>query len=395
MYFKKFVSAQKNSIMIYVNKLFECINIIIFLIIIKLLFFGFGYFFYIVQTNSTSGMSPFLSIFNRWDVRHYITIAERGYTVLENGTLIHVVMPPFWPIFIYLVNIAIHNTVLSGLLLANFFSLIGGIVLYLLLKKDYEEKIAFYSTVLLFVFPTAFYLYLPYTEALFFFLVVTYFFALRSRKLFVASLFCFFACTTRVVGFLLIVTYFIEYYSLYGFSFNRRFLNCFLIIGGFAVYLLFNYYYTGDLFAFLDVQKQHWTHKKANLLNIPFQIFNNVKSLLFSSNLTTNGMIVDRVEPFFSLFSVIILLIGRKVLRSSYFWYGVINYLLLFSQSFWLSNTRYILMIFPLFIVLSLYFFKDFKKNYRVVLGFCYVFFCIMLLSFFYMRFVIGHMTAL
>lgn len=394
-YIHGYLAHVKRNWSIVITKLCESSHIIFFLVIIKVLFFVFGCFFYLLHTNSAVNIHPFLSIFYRWDVRHYLTIAERGYTVLENGALIHIVFPPLWPLLIYLVNSIFHNTMLSGLLLANLFSLLGGIILYLVLKKDYGAKVAFHSTLLLFIFPTAFYLHIPYTEALFFFLVTCFFYALRSHNFLLATLFGCFASATRVMGFLLIVPYLAEYYATYKFSLNKKLCYIFLILSGFGVYLLLNYYLAGDFFAFIKVQREHWTRKNTSFMNIPVRTFYSIKSLLLSRNFTTNGLLLDRVEPFFSLFAAIILLVGRKILRASYFCYGMVNLVFLFSQSFWLSNTRYILMIFPLFIILAGYLFSDSTKNYRVVLGFCYAFFCIMLLSQFFSRFMIGHMTAL
>ena len=375
-------------------KLADCYHVILFLIFFKVILFGSGICFYILLKDDFH-INNILDIFNRWDAYHYVTIADNGYTVTEDGKLIHLVFPPVWPFLVYLGGFLFNNTILSGLILSNFFSLIAGLVFYYLVKRDYGERSSLFATLMVFIYPTGFYFSIPYSESLFFLFVLSFFYALGSKKFLLAVIFGFFASSIRLMGFLVAVPYVIDYYSTFKFSINRKLFYPLIIICGFGTYLYMNYYYTDNFLAFLEIQKTHWTNKSSSLTNIPSEIYTNFKTLLFSKSVTSRDMITNKIEPLFTFIALITLVGGRKLIKPSWFFYGIVYMILILSQSYWLSNTRYIMMIFPIYVIWARYFFEFDNKKSRFTLGFCFVLLCVMLMTLFYALFVIGRLTLL
>ena len=377
------------------RKLYDARYIIIFILIIKILFFIFGVFFYSFTYDSLPKDNSLLSIFYNWDAKHYLTIAQHAYEPLERGEPFYLVFLPLWPFLIYILNLPIKNIMLSGILLANIFSLFGGILFFLTIKKDYGFKIALYATLLIFIFPASFYFHVPYTESLFFFLIMAFFYALRNERFFSAAIFGLLSSSTRIVGILLVVPFLFEYYSIYKLKINKKIFYPALIPLGIGLHMMVAYYYTGNFFAFFELQKTHWTHKSVNLLNIPLQFYEGLKSLFSSNDFNTNSLLTGRLEPLFSFFGIVVLLSGYRLLRKSYFYYGAVTFILILSQSFWLSNTRFIMLIFPIFIILAHFFTAQGERSYRCILGICWAFFCIMLMTYFFSRYVTGNITLL
>ena len=391
---QKDIELLKKGYYLFCAKLADCYHVILFLILFKVILFSAGICFYILIKDNFR-VNNIFDIFNRWDARHYVTIAESGYTVTEDGTLIHLVFPPVWPFFVYLGGFLFNNAILSGLILSNVSSIIAGLVFYYLIKRDYGERISLFATLLVFIYPAGFYFNVPYSESIFFLFVLCFFYALGSKNFLLAAVFGFFASSTRLMGFLVVVPYVVDYYLSFKLSFNRRIFYPLIIICGFATYLYMNYHYTDNLFAFLEIQKTHWTHKSSSMLNIPFAIYTNFKSLLFAKSVTSREIITNKIEPLFSFIALITLISGRKLMKPSWFFYGIVYMILIFSQSYWLSNTRYIMMIFPVFLVWARYFFELDDKKFRFALGFCFALLCVMLMTVSYALFVIGNITLL
>lgn len=329
---------------------YECRMLIVMLVGIKCVLFIIA----VLAYGFWNGTAPDAwQLFYHWDVRHYLDIAEHGYTLTERDHYFQIVFMPLWPMLIYLINLITGNVLISGMILAQIFSLLGACFLFQTIKRDYSESIAFLSVVLLFLFPTGFFFHLPYTESLFLFFLGGFFYALRSQRFFAAALWGFFLASTRVMGFLMIVPYLVEYFVQYRMHIRRQLFYPLIILAGFGGYLIVNYFVGGNFFYFLDIQKEHWTHKTTSLLLIPKHIYFAFIGLFHWNSFTANDLIVGKIEPFFSLLAALLLVLGYRMLKPSYFWYSLVNIVFIFSQSFWASNTRYLLIIFPLFIVLA------------------------------------------
>jgi 4-amino-4-deoxy-L-arabinose transferase-like glycosyltransferase len=104
-----------------------------------------------------------IDIWNIYDTRHYISIADAGYQS-DPGFL--TAFFPGYPMLIKATSTLLFgHTLLSAIIVANVCALIFFWFLYRLVEADYGEKIAKRAVVLSAVFPTSFFLFLAYTEA--------------------------------------------------------------------------------------------------------------------------------------------------------------------------------------------------------------------------------------
>lgn len=104
-----------------------------------------------------------IGVWNIYDVRNYITIAERGYEA-DPGWL--PAYFPGYPLLIKLVNpLLLGDSLLAALLIANACAIIFFWYLYRLAEMDYGIKVARRAVLLSALFPASFFLFMGYTEA--------------------------------------------------------------------------------------------------------------------------------------------------------------------------------------------------------------------------------------
>jgi Gpi18-like mannosyltransferase len=97
------------------------------------------------------------------------------------------------------------NAALAGLVIANVACFAAFVVVRVLAEREYGLAVARCSLVYLAVFPTAFFLAAPYTEALLLLFAAGSFLALRQGEWLVAGLLAALATLARVQGILLIL----------------------------------------------------------------------------------------------------------------------------------------------------------------------------------------------
>ena len=104
-----------------------------------------------------------IGIWNIYDARHYVKIADEGY---ESDPGYLTAFFPGFPLLIKLVSpVVLGNSLLAAIIVANLSALIFFWFLYRLVEADYGEAVAKRAVILSAVFPTSFFLFLPYTEA--------------------------------------------------------------------------------------------------------------------------------------------------------------------------------------------------------------------------------------
>lgn len=308
--------------------------------------------------------NPFLWAWLNFDGEHYLAIAQRGYRDLEYFFF------PMYPMLIRAVSSFLPGNFTDlayvGLVISNMcflFSLIG---LYKLVMIDYEERIAFLTILLLIVFPGSFFFASFYTESLFFALAVwAFYFALRG-KWFWAFVLCGLSSATRIVGIALLLGLVTEYFE----NRNRRNLLPILIligISGLIAYMLFLYLRTQDPLAFFHNIGIYGAQRSQRLILFPqvfyryfFKIIPNLNYHFFPSVFST----------FLELSSAVIVLVGLvggviKKIRLSYLVYLLSGFLISTVPGSFSSLPRYILVLFPIFVIFSLY--LSGVKKYKLV----------------------------
>ncbi len=318
-------------------------------IVIRLALFFVGYIIgRTVPKYDTPIFNLIYQIFYKWDARAYLYLAEYGYTAvgMERTYL------AYFPLYPALVNLFGHilPTYMTAALAVSFISSIfAGYFLQKLVSFDSEDDEVKRSLWFFYIFPTAYFLTVPYTEALFISLVlgaVTY---ARQKKWLGASIIAMFACATRLQGLVLIPTIMIEFWLHRKEVKLRQIFWLSVIPLGFVSYLLINWMVTGNPVEFLDIQRVHFYHH--NILPTK-QLWDTINNILFNKP-SEMRLTLDEGRLVAVLITSVLLLISIKWLRISYQFYAWSQLIILLTDSWLMSLPRYILAIFPLFIVLA------------------------------------------
>jgi hypothetical protein len=307
-----------------------------------------------------------LSLWAKWDSQWYVQIARDGYWYQPLAQS-NVAFFPLYPLTVRLLApLTGGNLVLAGFLLSNFYLLCALVFLYQLAALELHDKAAAGRTVFyLAFFPTAFFLSAVYTESLFLCLsIATIYFARRQRWV-LAAVAGLLAAATRNLGVVLWLLVLWEWLRHHGWRLARihrketwrslwrgiraDWVDLLIICAiplGLLLYLAFLQVYFGRPTAFVEVQAA-WgrqnigpvavvTRELAALRDFTINKSNLSRLLNLSAFLAVLGMV-----PF----------IWRR-LGEGYALY-VLVLLLVPAASALQSMIRYVLPMFPVFIVLG------------------------------------------
>ena len=290
---------------------------------------------------------------NIWDAPHYLDIADNWY-VSTGEDANWIVFLPLYPILVAAAEyIPFLGILHAGYLVSAVTSIGSAMVFYKLLRLDESQKTSFMSVTALFLFPTSFFLFLPYPESTFLLLILLSFYNLRKGNFLIGSVFAMLATSSKIAGLALVPVIFVEF-VLHHIRFQKpakllkAFLTLNLPIAGFLFYLLINYQIFGDIFYFQKAQGQNWNTGFYPVIPGFKQAVSFTSDYEFETRMYLGfGQIASFILAFvtvvYSWFS----------LRKTYFYYSLAFFVIYSSMSFWLSFPRYLLSLFPLFIMLG------------------------------------------
>jgi len=323
---------------------------VIIVLMAKILVFIIGYVVTYINHGPASPLTIIGDMFYRWDASNYVDIAQNWYVNTGNQANF-IVFFPLYPLIIRAVTFDLSYINLTALIVSNVSSLVAFFYLYKLAKLEFNEGVAVKAVLFLSVFPTAYFLSVPYTESLFFALIIAAFYYARLGKWYLTSTFSLFASLTRLAGLLLLPVFLVEYFHQKGWKpkADLNILWAFSPLVGFLIYLNINNQVTGNPFTFMTVEATHW-----------FNTFNPLLGLERAFGLATTASYPDvitiGIAPlFFAVFGL--LMVGFAVwrrLRPSYIVYMFLSWGLAVSTSWWISVPRYIMAMFPMFLLLGL-----------------------------------------
>jgi len=311
-----------------------------------------------------------LRIWNHWDTPHYLDLVVFGYRAVDDGTLIgpngyrsiypgdlplFIVFYPLFPWVSTLVNVLINDPLVSAFVVTTLASLFVAPLLYRLVRHDEEPAVAMRAAWFLLIFPTAYFLHIGYTEALFMALVLGSFLAARTERWWLAGILGGLAALARVNGLILIPALAAEAFAqwLKRPPKERRLRVEWLAIGlvavGFGVYLGLNQVVYGDPFAFLIPQRYHWY----KYLSWPWDGIEGVVGWLDSS-VPDQVLMQGAMEVLFIVIGLVGTVHAALRFRTSWFAWMAGNWLLFVSTSFVMSTPRYSLTLFPLYVSLAI-----------------------------------------
>lgn len=291
---------------------------------------------------------PLQEILLNWDGGHFIGIAENGYKYNFQYAFF-----PLFPIAIFFISKLLFIKALWAGILINFLAIILAIVLlYKLLVIDYSRKFSLKVILLILSFPLSFFFLLPYSESLFFLLTVASFYFAFKRKYKLACLLAGLSLITRPLGVATVIAVFAEIFIIQKVKTKSFFLLPLFIL----IYSLFLKIQTGDFFYTLTAEK-HWQRS----LSLPLENIWQNWTTVTSQNLSylTLPVLTELVAVILSLS---LLAWSYRKIKPSFFIYFLISLLLPLSTGKLTSLPRFLVVVFPLFIILGMllrgYFFK-------------------------------------
>jgi hypothetical protein len=141
-----------------------------------------------------------LSVWTRWDAVHHLNLAMKGYLEVPPGDSV------FYPLYAVLTRLVATCTgagyLLSGLVVSSLAAVCAIACLYRLAGSAFGTQAARWSVVALSVYPTAVFLIAPFTESLFLALTMAAFIAAYDGKWLVVGILGLLASLTRGPGLL-------------------------------------------------------------------------------------------------------------------------------------------------------------------------------------------------
>jgi hypothetical protein len=302
----------------------------------------------LLEDKRIAGLSGWLELWNRWDSDQYLHLAQFGYTT-ENEWKAW--LYPLFPWCVRLVAWIVGNHVISGLIVSGTALLIGAILLRRLVETDFGPEIALRSVWFFLIFPTAYFLHVPYTESLFLALILGSVLAARRERWWLAGMLGGLSWMTRASALVLLPTLAVEAVHQFWTTrrWNWRWLWIALVPLGFAVYLLLNWKISSEPFAFLKLRKGlfdisgswPWVGARGNITHLSWRS-------------PAEAEMIGTQELYFTALGLICTIEAWLKLRPTYAVWITGSWLLVVSATFIESMPRYMLTMFPVFILFAL-----------------------------------------
>lgn len=333
---------------------------------------GFGYTLTLYFLNNNSPISNFLLYpWGNFDGIYYLLIAAQGYTVNAG----------FFPLFPLSIKIASSifgpsadglpfdpRQYFTALILVSVYFSLSMVVMYKLILIDYKKNVAFLSIVFMLIFPTSFFFATIYSESLFLFLTVLCFYSARKKKWLIASLFGTLLTATRVVGIAIVPALFYEFLKTEKSFFKIKILPLLLSPLGLLGYMYFNYLKWGNSLYFIQAQGNLQNNRTVNSIVLFPQTMYRYAKILTSVSTSQYEWWIAVLEISVFIFAVILLFLAwKKKVRFSYILFSVIALLIPVSTGTFSALPRYVLILFPIFITLTLLKNKALKIAYATL----------------------------
>jgi hypothetical protein len=296
----------------------------------------------------TASHNVWLNVWGRWDAQHYLAIASNGYSGKEMAFF------PLYPWLIHVLGGAIGDHLTAGLIISSlcFFIALG--YLYALVRLEFgDDTTAYHAIFYTAVFPTAIFFSAVYTESLFLALKVASVYYARHGNYITAGIFGALASMTRVEGVLTAIPLAYEAWSGWrerrGTTLTRGVIGVALVPAGLLAYMAYLGALVGDPLFFTKVQDNWGRH-----LAPPWSIINTVHAIA-AGPLASTASVNHMIELAFTLAFLGLMIVAFRMLRPSYSWYFAASLLVPMSTASLMSMPRFVLVIFPAFMMLALW----------------------------------------
>lgn len=311
---------------------------------------------------------PFFWQWANFDGVHYIMIAQHGYKSIFSG--ITQAFFPLFPLTIRYFDYLINNLLFSGLILSNLFFLLSLLVFKRLLDKLKVDPL--YPLLFILFFPTSYYFGAVYTESLFLLLSVGAFLCIENKKWFLSSILIGLSSATRITGLFLLVPFTLKYISFYKLNNNdekkdkkaifRLAWLTVICISGLLAYCLYLLKEFNDPFYFATVQSKFGASRQTDRIILLYQVIWRYIKMFLTVERTSLLFYTISQEFIISMLFLGLLIVGYyKSIDKSYLHYSLLSFILPTLTGNLSSMPRYVLVLFPAFLVLN----KIIKKRWK------------------------------
>lgn len=292
-----------------------------------------------------------LGMWSRWDAPHYLRLAEIGYVnhpSPNQSDPLNIVFFPGYPAAIHAAAWVVRDTLAAGLLVSLIASIAAGFLLYRLTALDHGDRIAWWAVVLLYAAPTAYFLAAPFTEALYLAAVLASVYAARVCRWPLVGIMGALATATRMTGVALGLPLLLTALRAPACWRKRtgRLAWCAVAAAGLMVYLGINWRLYGNPLYFTIPERTNW----GNTVAWPWEFSRTAATTLLAGKAGGFTFIYASVVASAAI-AVTLLTVGTWKLRAEHSLYGWAAFIVMVSASWSISLGRYLLAIYPLFMV--------------------------------------------
>jgi len=288
-----------------------------------------------------------------FDGEHYLSIAIYGYKDLQQA---------FFPAYPFLMNIfsnffgsGLESYLWSGAVLSNVLLLGSLILLWKTVTLDYSTKIAKLAIISLLVFPTSFYFGAVYTESLFLFSSLLTYYLYRKNKYLFSGLVGILMTLTRVYGifvFFVILIDVLKNKSSIIEIVKQKIYWVGLSVLGLLTYMWFCWKNYNDPFAFYNLQTLVGEQRSDYLIFLPQVFYRYIAKIIPNIDWSNFPIVFTTIlELSTAILLLIIIILSFRKIRWDYWIYIVLGYILPSLTGSFSSLPRYVIVLFPVFIV--------------------------------------------
>jgi 4-amino-4-deoxy-L-arabinose transferase-like glycosyltransferase len=283
---------------------------------------------------------------DHWDAEHYLYLASHGYRATGEARNL-IAFFPLYPALIAAIATTGLPARVAALLISNVAGVLAAILLYEVARKDGTEAQAWRAAAFFTLFPTAYFLLVGYTEALFCALAFGAVLMARRERWLASGLLAGLAAAARLTGFCLLPFLVLELWRIRQ-ALWHKLIPPFMVLLGLLVYLATNQLVLGNPFAFVTVQEQQWSHSLA----APWVGFADaIRSV--SRRLAWEQLTVGAGEIAGGLAAYATTTLAWLRLRPADAVYASVLTAMVTFLPFWLSIPRYLLSLYPLFLLVG------------------------------------------
>ncbi|MFH0832271.1 MAG: hypothetical protein V1900_00920 [Candidatus Aenigmatarchaeota archaeon] len=314
--------------------------------------------------------SLFLNPWMQSDAGAYLDIAKNGYNPNFNEGMGNYAWYPLYPLMIKAIGFLGYD--IAAFLISNIFSFLAVTMLYLLVKKEMNGKMAYKTVFYLLLFPTAYFFTAAYTESLFLFLSLACFWFAQEGKYMHSGIAGFFASLTRSQGVILLLPILYIYLREKKFRISPNVLFILLIPLGILTIMAYHYFSIGDAFMMFKAQQGF-----ARELALPWVAFINTFYMGITSK-TFGGTIYYFFDIAVAAAFIALSLLSLRHIKKEYGIYSVLSLILPISTSLLFGIPRFVLVLFPAFMMVA----KLSEGKYKMHINLIYTVFIVLFILF-------------